>query len=547
MRNLKILLLAATIAVVTGCASGSNGGSSGGSLKGEPAGHLTEQTPAARGSLTNVTWDLPLGEPTSLDWIYDWDYGSNNSVLANMCESLLRQTPSGQIVPALAQSVSHPNPTTYVYSIRSGVKFADGHPMTTSDVVYSLSRQTLAKPGPGGPSYWQLWYDHVKSIKATGPMQVSVTLKQPDVLFNEMMSTPAGIVAEKSYVEARGAKYGTAQGGVMCTGPYAFSSWTPGNDIVLTANKYYWDSATRPHAAQFTFKFITSDATLTNALTTGSIDGVWEPPLSSLNTLSSSGVGKVFYGPGTNIEVIQFFSLAGALGNADIRRALMYSVDYKGIVNAVLSGHGAPAKDAAPSILWGYARSSFQKAYNALPTAVTDVAKAKQIAPKNAPPIVFAVNADNQEMEQTATAVQSEAAQVGLTVKLRAFPTAAYNNLFFTPSARKGIDGTFSFVTADAPDPLELLIQNQPGSPYDYTNYRALGFAQPLLAAVGAQNPDQRATLLNEATANYVDNVETLPIYVSDTRLFMNNRITGPAVNELSYLYTPWAAAVGAP
>ena len=125
--------------------------------------------------------------------------------------------------------------------------------------------------------------------------------------------------------------------------------------------------------------------------------------------------------------------------------------------------------------------------------------------------------------------------------------TAPAQKTIGTPSARKGIDGAFSYVTADLPDPLELLIQIRPGSPYDYSSYSALGFANPLTAAATTTNPVQRARLVTRAQANYMDNVETLAIYSSDVRLFMNKRITGPAVSELSYLYTPWAATVGAP
>jgi peptide/nickel transport system substrate-binding protein len=543
----KILAAIALLAALAGCSSGSS--SNGSSQLSGTTTKLTTVTPAAHGAVSTVTWDLPLGEPSSLDWIYAWDYGSDNTVLSNICESLLRQTPSGQLVPALAKSVSTPDATTYVYNLRSGVRFSDGHRMTAADVALSLNRNLETRPGPGGPSYWQVWYANVESITATGPMQVTVKLKHPDVLFGEMMSTPAGAVGEKAYIQQKGASYGTATGGVMCTGPYQLSSWTPGSDIVLTPNKYYWDAVLKPHVATFKFDFITSDATLTTALTTGQVDGVWEPPLSSLNTLRSSGTGNLYYGPGTSVETVQYFSLAGALGNADVRQALRDAIDYQGIVRSVVQGYGAPARASATPAEWGYASSVFQQAYNALFPARQNLATATQLATasKNKKPIVFAVNADNQEMVLTATAVQNEAQQAGTNLQIKSLPTSAYNNLFFTPSTRKGIDGAFSYVTADVPDPLELIIQVRPGSPYDYTNYSAPGFANPLTAATATTSPVKRAQLVVQAQANYMDNVETLPIYSSDVRLFISKRITGPAVSELSYLYTPWAATVGAP
>src|SRR5262249_23946993 len=80
----KKLAAMALLAALAGCSSGSISGSSqpsGGTTK------LTTVTPAAHGAVSTVTWDLPLGEPSSLDWIYAWDYGSDNTVLSNICES----------------------------------------------------------------------------------------------------------------------------------------------------------------------------------------------------------------------------------------------------------------------------------------------------------------------------------------------------------------------------------------------------------------------------------------------------------------------------
>src|SRR6267378_3766235 len=169
------------------------GGSSGGTT---PSG-LTATTPAAKATIAAVNWNLPLGEPTSLDWIVDWDYGSANTVLSNLCEGLWRQTPDGKIVPGLALSMANPNSTTYVYTMRPGVFFSDGHPMTAEDVAYSLNRHLV-----GTASYWQLWYANVATVSVTAPLEVTVKLKKPDVLINEMMSTPAGYVGEEAFLNA---------------------------------------------------------------------------------------------------------------------------------------------------------------------------------------------------------------------------------------------------------------------------------------------------------------------------------------------------------
>jgi len=439
--------------------------------------------------------------------------------------------------------VAAPDSTTYVYTLRPGVQFSDGHPMTAEDVAFSLNRHMTPA------SYWGLWYANVNTISASGPLEITVKLKKADVLFNEMMSTPAGYVGEEKFIKAAGTNYGTPSGGVMCTGPFTLQKWSQGSSIVLAHNTSYWDASLQPKAAQFQFSFITDDSTLTNALLTGSIDGSWEPPVAGLARLRSSGVGTVYLNTGPLVAAFQLSSLTGALKDVRIRRALKALIDYNGIVKVVLGGAGTPETSITPSDTWGYASSTFADGHAKLRSAAQDLGLAKQLlAQAGIPtqPIVIAVNADNHEMVQTVTAIQDSARQLGLQITLRSLPTATYNNLFFDAKARAGIDAMMSFVTVDIPDPLELYIQVIPGL-YDYDGYADQAFLGPITEATGVSDPTNRAQLVVQAQATYINDVAILPVYASYVRLFMNKRITGPAVSVLGYLYYPWAATVGAP
>jgi peptide/nickel transport system substrate-binding protein len=89
-------------------------------------------------------------------------------------ETLLKMGPRGQLEPDLATSVSNPNPVTYVYYLRRGVKFWDGTELTSADVVYSWNYERAA--GSDNASY----FSSVKAIAADGPSTVVVTLAHPD-------------------------------------------------------------------------------------------------------------------------------------------------------------------------------------------------------------------------------------------------------------------------------------------------------------------------------------------------------------------------------
>ena len=105
--------------------------------------------------IDSFSW-VSYAEPYSLDYAYAFDY-ADNQVLANVCESLLRLNPDYSLTPGLAESFAHPTPTTWVYSIRDGVTFHDGTPLTADDVVVSMSRHL----DPAVGSSWYSVYQNV--------------------------------------------------------------------------------------------------------------------------------------------------------------------------------------------------------------------------------------------------------------------------------------------------------------------------------------------------------------------------------------------------
>src|ERR1700745_3227120 len=112
-----------------------------------PTKGLVATTAAGTKPVQSVTWAV-YRDVNSLDPIFAFDYPENTAD-SLMCESLLRHAPGGSLQPGLATRAS-PSPTTVVFTLRPGVKFWDGHPVTPADVVYSLDRHT--DPNLGGVS-----------------------------------------------------------------------------------------------------------------------------------------------------------------------------------------------------------------------------------------------------------------------------------------------------------------------------------------------------------------------------------------------------------
>src|SRR5207247_6384557 len=132
-----VALSAAIPLAATACGrSATSGGNT------SPGNGLVTMTKSGTSRVGSVTWAV-YRDVNSLDPIYAFDYPENTAD-SLMCESLLRQTPDGAVVPGLA-SMLQPSPTRLVFTIRPGVTFWDGRPVTPADVVYSLDRDRDVK------------------------------------------------------------------------------------------------------------------------------------------------------------------------------------------------------------------------------------------------------------------------------------------------------------------------------------------------------------------------------------------------------------------
>ncbi|MGO1319118.1 MAG: ABC transporter substrate-binding protein [Galactobacter sp.] len=266
---------------------------------------LTDTTPKPAGSIDQVTWAL-YAEPFSLDYTYAFDY-PDNQVLANVCESLLRWEPDLTLGPGLAKSWENPDPKTWVYHLRSGVKFHDGSTMTANDAVASMNRHL----DPDVGSFWYASYANVASVEATGDLEVTVKLNKPDAMFHQAMGNVSGVVESAKTLKEKGKDYGNSTGGVNCTGPFEFDKWVSGDSIHLTRFDDYWDKNLKAKAQEFTFQFMPDANARINALKSGEVDGSWMVPAEAVPQLRAGTGGDVYFGKNATVSAMVVSNLEG--------------------------------------------------------------------------------------------------------------------------------------------------------------------------------------------------------------------------------------------
>ncbi|WP_042541468.1 ABC transporter substrate-binding protein, partial [Microbacterium sp. MEJ108Y] len=256
-------LATATVLVATACAPRT--GTTDSSPDEIDASSLVTALPAATTAVDEVTWAVVEGEPQTLD-----PSSSANIIIPNLCDSLLTVEPDFTLEAGIAEKAEWVDPVTFEITVRDGVTFWDGTPVTAADVAYSLERNRTPA------SQWYAAFALIESVETAGDDTVVVHFTAPDTTFRDALGGGGGAVMSKAFGDTVGQDLGTSGGGLMCAGPYQLDEWKPGTEISVTANPDYWNGT--PLTERIRFVFVTDGATLTSALTAGEIDGAFNVP-----------------------------------------------------------------------------------------------------------------------------------------------------------------------------------------------------------------------------------------------------------------------------
>ncbi|MFE3899114.1 ABC transporter substrate-binding protein [Streptomyces sp. NPDC059153] len=501
---------------------------------------LSAATPRAKGDIDSFTWGL-YAEPPTLDYTVAFDY-PQNMVLSNVCESLLRWTPELTTEPGLARRASHPDPTTWVYDLREGVRFHNGGTMTADDVVFSLDRQR----DPDNAAAWAQVFQSVASVKKTGALQVTVKLRKPDSQFPQYMASAAGVVASKAGVQAAGKDYGTS-GGLACTGPFELGTWHKGQSIELDRFDGYWGRKAKSGKA--VFRFLPDASARTNALLSGEVDGSYLIPTESYAGLRGSGVGKLYFGEGLSTVNVSITNMKGPLGDLRVRRALSLALDRSGFVQVGLGGAGTPTGSLTTRAAWaGAPARTRERAFEGLRPGAPDIARAKELvkeAGATGRTLTVATSSIGQDVSLLATAVQAAGTRIGLDIRLKSIAPNAFTALFTDPGARKGID-MFPLTYYDSiTDPLDLLTNFKTGAYLNFAGYSDKKYDGLVDRATAVDDPERRLEIEAGIHRRAARQLLWIPVAEWPTAVFLNERITG-APTTISFMYYPWAADVGA-
>ena len=350
-------------------------------------------------------------------------------------------------------------------------------------------------------------------------------------------------------VQAKGKTFGTVGVGTMCSGPFKLASWKTGQGVTMVPNPGYWDtSIPSPQVKSLTVIGTPDDATVTAGVTSGSIDGVYGIGLSTLAQLEKDPSVNVYQGAPYATAALVVSATKGPLATVDGRKALSEAIDRQGIIDTVYQGAGSIPHAAAANGTWGYARSDFSKAYDALPALDRDVAQAKADAKAAGivgQTITIGTSSGIPTVNTETLAVRQAAEAIGLKVVLKNVSPSNYINFFIDPKAFGSVDAFTTVNYGDYADPAALYNSfSMPGGSQNFSGYDNPKVTASMNAARGEADPTKRAQDVIAAQKIITDELVWIPLVAPNTILVMNKKVTGPP-STFSFMFGPWASYLG--
>ncbi len=244
-------------------------------------------------------------------------------------DSLVKKSAEGKLVPWLATEWDTTDPNKTILTIRDGVTFHDGTPLTAADVAYSIAAHAdpdLIASTAGRPI---MTPDQWVSAEAVDDLTVEVnTNGRVEFLVDPQ---PVLVVPNESFGTIN---FANEENG---TGPFTLKSFTSGTGVDGVAYGDYWDG--RPPLDELSFAFFADPATASTGLRSGQVDGLYDVQPKNLDAVSDVPDTTV-----TEAATLAFWWIIQMgkepLDNPDVRRALRYLFDVDAINNAAVHGKG---------------------------------------------------------------------------------------------------------------------------------------------------------------------------------------------------------------
>jgi peptide/nickel transport system substrate-binding protein len=290
--------------------------------------------------------------------VHDWE------ILLNVNDGLLRFKPgTTDVEPVLATALPtiSSDGLTYTFTLKDGVKFADGTPLDATMYVAQLNRLLTIGPKCPNDVADSLAVPFVKSIEAPDAKTVVFTLKVPVAFFPQVLALPPYVTSDpRTFLADQCVLFPTAP--IYGTGAWFISQYNQSEQMVLEPNPYYTGDL-KPQVDQIIIKFYSDPNTMSLAVQSGEIDVAWRilspEQLTPLKSVSGLTVGDV---NGGGIRFLVINHTMAPTNDPNVDKAIASAIDRNAIVDTVYGGNVLPLYSMVPPGFLG-ATEAFDTTY----------------------------------------------------------------------------------------------------------------------------------------------------------------------------------------
>lgn len=243
---------------------------------------------------------------------------------------------------------------TWTFTLRKGAQFADGSPVTAEAVKLSFERLMRIKQGPSEA------FPSGLKVDVVDPATVRFTLPESFAPFLHTLANDGASIINPAVLKANAADDARAYLAehTAGSGAYSLQRWQKGQQLVLVPNPHF--SGNKPAFKRVTVKIIGESAARRLQLTKGDLDIADALPVDQFAALKKEDKVTVYDYPALRVTYLYLNNSKAPMNQADLRRAVSWATDYKGMVDGILGGNGKQMRGPIPDGMWGYDASAMQ-------------------------------------------------------------------------------------------------------------------------------------------------------------------------------------------
>ena len=470
---------------------------------------------------------------------------SNSALAVGMIYTgLVKFDKNLNVVPDQATWVISPDHKVYTFTLKQGITFSNGTPVTAQSYIYTLTRALLPEVkspialfflGPilGADDVSNGKTKTLAGVKAIDNNTLQITLKQPTAYFLQIMANSIAFPLNQTVINQFGQTdwVNHAAGNGIGTGPFIVKEWDHNTKMVFVPNPHWYAAKTK--LTEVDMLFVNDQSTAFKAYQAGQYNFVWN--IAPQDLASAKGMAGFVSESLLQTDLLFFSNKMAPFNNAAVRQAFAYATDKEALATAIFKGSAIPAQTIIPPGMPGY-QPNYQglaydksKALAALQSAYPDVSKI--------PPITFSFPNSQVSESEAAALQQMWQSALGIQVKLLPVELNAYN----TETANHQVQFGFTQWSADFPDPYDWLTLNlfstASNNSGDWNNPQ---FDQIVIQAE-QMTGDARIQLYNQAEQIAISDIGWLPLDHQSLSAIIPSWVQGVSLNNTGLYFGDWS------